>query len=62
MPIPDLPLLPQNPVLLAMVLLHPNPRGPRLPARVAAPPRRDRARHAHQAAAHPRPAQGHDGR
>jgi hypothetical protein len=61
LPIAHLARLPQDPLLLAILLLHPDPRGSRVPARMAAPPRRDRARHAHQAAAQPRPAARHDG-
>lgn len=46
-------------VLFASRLLHPHPRGSRLPSRVAPPPRRDRPRHPHQAAAIARPSPWH---
>lgn len=61
-PIPDLARLPAHAILVAVVLLHADARGSRLPARVAAPARRDRARHAHQAAAFARAAPRHAGR
>lgn len=51
LPVAHQPRLCQDPVLVAILLLHSDPRGPRLPPRMAPPPRRDCSCHPHQAAA-----------
>lgn len=61
LPIPHLPRLPQDPVQLAILLLHPDPRRSRLPTRMASPSCRDRPSYAHQAAGCPCSSSWHDG-
>jgi hypothetical protein len=60
--IPHLPRLPEDPVQLAILLLYPDPRRSRLPARMAPSPCRDRPSHTHQAAGRTRSPSRHDGR
>ena len=61
-PVPCIAWLPQDPILVAVVLLHPDPRRPRLPPRVAPPASRDRPTDPRQAAALARSSTRHDGR
>jgi hypothetical protein len=61
-PIPRIPRLPQDPILMAVVLLHPDPRRSRLPPRMASPSSRDRPTNPRQAAALARSTARHDGR